>query len=87
MSLECLRQEFEAAAHSIDPWLPCPSPECSYVPDCGDRYCDGCGTWLGVEGEQPPSSGPLKKILLNTGALRIVGLVERAEQSLNAWCQ
>jgi len=85
MNLECLREVCESAMLLESVWLPCPSPDCSCVPEVNDRYCDECGTWL--DGVQPSPSGPLKKMLLNTGALRIVGLVERAEGSLNAWCE
>jgi hypothetical protein len=87
MSIECLRDELECDLHSLETTLPCPSPDCSAVQTGSDRYCDACGTWIGLASDEPPSTGPLKKILINTGALRIVGLVERAEESLNSWCQ
>ena len=67
--------------------MPCPSPTCDSVPDPADRYCDACGTWLGLDGEKPPSTGPLGRALRNTGALRIVAMVERAEANLNDFCK
>lgn len=67
--------------------LPCPAPTCNYVPTVADRYCEECGTWLGVEGEQPRSTGPLGRALRNTGALKIVSMIERAEASLNDMCR
>ncbi len=67
--------------------MPCPSPMCDDTPQPDDRYCETCGTWLGVDGEQPPSTGPLKRALRNTGALRIVTMIERAEASLNDFCR
>lgn len=67
--------------------LPCPSPDCTHSPAPGDRYCDGCGTWLGVEGEKPPSTGPLGKALRTTGALKLASIVERVEGKLNDWCE
>ena len=71
----------------VEEALPCPAPECTFVPEPGDRYCDGCGTWLGLEGEKPPSTGPLKKaIQRNSGALKLQTIVERVEGKLNDWC-
>jgi hypothetical protein len=67
--------------------LPCPAPTCTGLPAVDDKYCDVCGTWLGLEGEKPPSTGPLGRALLNTGALKIVAMVERAEASLNDMCK
>jgi hypothetical protein len=67
--------------------LPCPSPTCDAVPAADDRYCDACGTWLGVDGEEPPTTGPLGRALRSTGALRIVSIIERAEASLNDMCK
>jgi hypothetical protein len=85
-ALDDTSDAFSPTVHLGPEVLPCPSPECSHMPAASDRYCDACGTWLGVDGERPPTTGPLKKILLNTGALRIVSMVERAEESLNDWC-
>lgn len=67
--------------------LPCPSPTCDGVPAMDARYCDTCGTWLGVDGEKPPTTGPLARALLSTGALRIVTSIERAEAKLNDMCK
>ena len=67
--------------------MPCPSPTCDNVPNPDDRYCETCGTWLGLDGEQPPSTGPLGRALKNTGALKIVAMVERAEANLNDLCK
>jgi hypothetical protein len=87
MNIESLRELCEYDLRPIDAVLPCPSPDCNELQSGSDRYCDACGTWIGLESDEPPTTGPLKKILINTGALRIVGLVERAEESLNSWCQ
>ena len=70
----------------VEEALPCPAPACTFVPEAGDRYCDGCGTWLGVDGEEPPSTGPLKKAIRNSGALKLQTMVERVEGKLNDWC-
>jgi hypothetical protein len=35
----------------------------------------------------PPSTGPLGRALRNTGALRIVSMVERVEANLNDFCK
>ena len=67
--------------------LPCPAPTCSNLPDVDDKYCEGCGTWLGLEDEKPPATGPLGRALLSTGALKIVTMIERAEASLNDMCK
>lgn len=67
--------------------MPCPSPSCDDMPPATDRYCETCGTWLGVEGEAPPSTGPLGRALRTTGALRIVSMVERVEANLNDFCR
>jgi hypothetical protein len=67
--------------------MPCPSPTCDNLPDPADRYCEACGTWLGLDGEKPPSTGPLGRALRNTGALKIVAMVERAEEKLNDLCK
>ena len=67
--------------------VPCPGPECTNIPTAADRYCDVCGTWLGVEGEKPPTTGPLVKALRNTGALKLVTIIEKAESSLNDLCK
>lgn len=67
--------------------IPCPSPACTNVPPASDRYCEACGTWLGVDGEEPPTTGPLARALRNTGALRIVTMIQRAEATLNDLCK
>ena len=67
--------------------IPCPSPVCQNVPAPTDRYCAECGTWLGVDGEEPPTTGPLGRALLSPGARRIVTMIERAEASLNDFCK
>lgn len=67
--------------------MPCPSPTCDNVPNAADRYCETCGTWLGLDGEKPPTTGPLGRALRNTGALKIVAMVERAEEKLNDFCK
>jgi hypothetical protein len=87
MNIESLRELVDCDIHPLEAALPCPSPDCTELQSGVDRYCDACGTWIGLESDEPPSTGPLKKILINTGALKLVGLVERAEESLNAWCQ
>jgi hypothetical protein len=87
MNLDPIRELLDCTCPSDVAALPCPAPECAFLPSGSDRYCDECGTWLGLDGERPPTTGPLKKILINTGALRLVGIVERAEESLNSWCQ
>lgn len=73
-----------ASAESV----PCPSPACDNVPSTGDRFCETCGTWLGVEGERPPTTGPLARALLNKpAAQKVVALIERAEANLNDLCR
>jgi len=74
-------------AVSADESMPCPAPDCTNIPETGDRFCDVCGTWLGVEGERPPSTGPLAKMLLSTGAVRLVTMIEKAEAELNDLCR
>ena len=67
---------------------PCPAPTCDNVPPPGDRYCTLCGTWLGLEGEAPPTTGPLQRAInRTTGALKIASIIERAEASLNELCK
>ena len=68
--------------------VPCPSPSCDGVPTSADRYCELCGTWLGLEGEKPPTTGPLARALVGKpGAQRIVTMIERAEANLNDFCR
>jgi hypothetical protein len=74
------------AAGVFDSRLPCPSPVCVNLPAADDRFCEVCGTWLGLEGEKPPTGGPLRKALRNSGALKLAGIVERVEGKLNDWC-
>ena len=67
---------------------PCPSPACDNVPSAIDRFCERCGTWLGIDGEQPPTTGPLARALANNpAAQRVVALIERAEANLNDFCR
>ena len=68
-------------------YVPCPGPDCMNIPSSVDRFCDVCGTWLGLDGEKPPSTGPLQKALRNTGALKLVTMIEKAEASLNDFCR
>jgi len=68
-------------------FVPCPGPECVNFPASTDRFCDVCGTWLGLDGEKPPTTGPLVKALKNTGALKLVTMFEKAEASLNDLCK
>lgn len=68
-------------------FVPCPGPDCTNIPTTGDRFCDVCGTWLGVDGEKPPTTGPLQKAILSTGALKLVTIIEKAESSLNDLCK
>jgi hypothetical protein len=75
------------AAPPLEECLPCPSPTCDGIPAANARYCETCGTWLGVEGEKPPTTGPLARALRSTGALRIVSSIERAEAKLNDMCK
>ncbi len=73
--------------HAVEDAMPCPAPECTNFPVTGDRFCEVCGTWLGIEGERPPSTGPLAKMLLSTGAVRLVTMIEKAEAELNDLCK
>jgi hypothetical protein len=77
----------ERADGSVDERIPCPAPACDGVPSASDRYCEVYGTWLGLDGEEPPTTGPLGRALLSTGALKIVTMIERAEASLNDMCK
>ena len=68
--------------------VPCPSPACDNVPSADDRFCEICGTWLGLEGECPPRPGPLARaILRQPAAKRLLVLFERAEANLNDLCR
>lgn len=77
----------EAESQPVEEAIPCPAPDCDVVPSATDRYCEACGTWLGLEGEEPPTTGPLGRALRTTGALKIVTMIERAEASLNDMCK
>jgi hypothetical protein len=80
--------EEQAMASTPEEYIPCPSPMCDNVPPANDRYCEACGTWLGLDGEKPPTTGPLARALLrNPAAHRIVTMVERAEANLNDFCK
>jgi hypothetical protein len=86
MAMMIVEEQIMSSTREDDP-LPCPSPSCDTVPPATDRYCESCGTWLGVDGEKPPSTGPLGRALLAPGARRIVTMIERAEANLNDLCR